>query len=175
MKADSKWCNACHFTGAQTLDLFPQPPPPLLPVLDAACIFSDRDVWRIDQARGRLHRRFPQFQWRVCTVDLLPGTDLSVFGFWLLNVCPLYRHEKAEDRAGTLLLLINSGTGEVAAVPGYAVEHVLSDDQWRTILVTMKDPWRAGRPVEAVIQFFKSTRRELESAWERYGVRFIGK
>lgn len=153
------------------MDLFPESPPPLLPILDAAGILNERDVWKIEAVRDKLLRRFPQFHWRVCTVVLPPETNLSVFGFWLLNVCPLHGTESAEDRAATVLLLINAGTGQVASVPGYAVESVLSDESWKAILATMAGPWQAGQPVEAVIRYFKTTRIHLDRAWKSYGAR----
>lgn len=153
------------------MDLFPETPPPLLPVLDAAGILKERDVWKIEAARDKLRRRFPQFHWRVCTVVLPPEVNLSVFGFWLLNVCPFHGKENAEARASTVLLLINAATGRAAAVPGYAVESVLSDDGWKAILATMAAPWQGGDPVEAVIRFFKNARIHLERAWKSYGAR----
>lgn len=168
---DADWCPACHFTGARTMDLFPDAPPPLLMILDAAGIFPERDVWKIEAARDKLSRRFPQFHWRVCTVAVPAGTNLSVFGFWLLNVCPLNGHETAADRAATVLLLINADTGQVAAVPGYAVESILTDENWKAILATMAGPWQDGQPVEAVIRFFKTTRIHLERLWKNHGTR----
>ncbi len=171
LKSDSKWCPACNFTGAHTMDLFPEAPPPLPPVLDAAGILHEGDLWKIEAARDKLRRQFPQFHWRVCTVVLPVEINLSVFGFWLLNVCPLHGKETAEDRAATVLLLISAGTGQVAAVPGYAVESVLSDDGWKAILATMAEPWRDGQPVESVIRFFKNTHSHLERAWKNYGAR----
>lgn len=153
------------------MDLFPEAPPPLLPVLDAAGILNERDVWKIEAARDKLRRRFPQFHWRVCTVILPPESNLSLFGFWLLNVCPLHGRETEENRASTVLLLINAGTGQVSAVRGYAVESCLSDDGWKAILETMAGPWRTGDPVEAVIRFFKNSGVHLERAWKTYGAR----
>jgi RNA polymerase subunit RPABC4/transcription elongation factor Spt4 len=171
LKHDSDRCPACGFTGAHSMDLFPEAPPPLMPILDAAGIFDGSGVRKIEAARDRLRRRFPQFQWRVCTVVLPPGADLAVFGFWLLNVCPFHGKETAQDRAATVLLVIDGGTGRVAAVPGYAVEPVLSDENWKAILGAMAGPWRAGDPVEAVIRFFKNARIHLERAWKSYGAR----
>lgn len=171
LTTDSNWCPACNFTGAQTVDLFPESPPPLLPILDAAGILNEREIWKIEAARDSLRRRFPQFQWRICTVVLPAEANLSLFGFWLLNACPLHGKESTEDRAATVLLLINAGSGQVAAIPGYAVESVLSDDDWKAILATMAVPWRAGHPVESVIRFFKNTRIHLERVWKSCGTR----
>lgn len=171
LKQDSKWCPACGFTGSHTVDLFPDPPPPLLPILDAVGLLSTDDVSKVEASRDKLRRRFPQFHWRICIVDPPEKTNLPVFGFWLLNVCPLGPEETNEDRAWTVLLLINTGTGEAAIIPGYAAEPFLSDDEWKRRLATMVEPWRAGKPADAITLFFKNTHLQLELAWKRYGTR----
>ena len=171
VKVDSKWCPGCHFTGADTVAMFPDDSPPLLPILDAAGILKPRDVRKIEAARDGLRRRFPQFHWRICTVILPLETRLPVFGFWLLNVCPLDEKETPDDRASTILLLINADSGQAAVIPGYAAESCLSDDDWKDVLSTMAGPWRAGDPAEAIIRFFTSTRSRLERAWKSYGIR----
>ena len=51
LKPDAKWCPSCNFTGADSMEMFPDTPPPLLPVLDAANLFSDTDLRKIEAAR----------------------------------------------------------------------------------------------------------------------------
>ena len=169
VKSDAKWCPNCRFTGADSAVIFPDPPPPLLPILDAVGLLRDADLREIEVARDSLRRRFPQFHWRICTVSLPEGTALPVFGFWLLNVCPLDGPETAEERASTFLLLVDVASGQAAVIPGYAVEPYLSDDDWKTILTDMTAPWQAGNPAAAFVAFFKASRRHLDAAWKRYG------
>ena len=171
VKVDSKWCPACSFSGADCMAMFPGEPPPLLPILDATGILTESDQVKITGACAALKKRFPQFQWRVCTVSLPPEANLSLFGFWLLNACPLDAKGTADDRAWTVLLLINSGTGQAAAVPGYAAEPFLSDDEWKSILSAMTSVWRQGKAGDAVIRFFTEMRNQLERAWKRFGAR----
>ncbi len=171
LKPDTKWCPTCNFTGNDSTAMFPDPPPPLLPLLDAAGLLKADDIRKIETARDRLRRRFPQFHWRICTVSLPVDTRLSLFGFWLLNVCPLYDQETLADRNSTVLLLINADTGQAAVVPGYAVEPFLSDEEWKAILRTMIEPWKSGNPSAAILQFFKSSRRHLDLSWKRFGTR----
>lgn len=149
--------------------MFPDPPPPLLPILDAASLFSKSDIRKIEAARGTISRRFPQFQWRICSVSLAHETSLPLFGFWLLNACPLNDGETSKQRDSTLLLLINARTGQAAVIPGYVAEPYLSDYNWQTILKTMAEPWLAKNMSDAIIRFFKSSRQHLELAWKRYG------
>jgi hypothetical protein len=149
--------------------MFSDTPPPLLPILDAAGILKAKDFSKIEAARERLHRRFPQFRWRICTVTLPPETRLPVFGFWLLNMCPLDSAETREDRASTVLLLINAASGQVSAIPGYAVESYLSDDTWKLILQEMAESWQRGKSCEAIVRFFTATLNQLEIAWASYG------
>ncbi len=169
VKPDVNWCPTCGFTGADSTVLFPDPPPPLLPILDAAGLLRDGDLRKIQLERDSLRRRFPQFHWRICTVSLPDGTGLPVFGFWLLNACPLHESETAEDRAATFLLLVDAASGQAAVIPGYAAEPYLSDDDWKIVLTAMTAPWQAGNPAEAIVAFFKASRRHLDAAWKRYG------
>ena len=136
LKPDSNWCPNCHFTGSTCMEIFPDPPPPLLPILDAAGLFNDRDLRKIESARSAMHARFPQFRWKICSLFLPPEKRLPLFGFWLLNVCPFHGDETDEERAWTVLLLINAANGQVAAVPGYAAEPFLSDDESRPMAHT---------------------------------------
>lgn len=171
LKVDSDWCPRCNFTGGDSVTLFSDSPPPLLPILDAVGILNEKDCSKIEAARKRIGRRFPQFQWRICIVVLPPETRLSLFGFWLLNMCPLDAKETREDRASTVLLLINAASGQVSAIPGYAVESYLSDDIWKLILSEMAEAWQLGKPCEAILRFFTAARSQLENAWKSYGSR----
>ena len=155
--------------------IFPDAPPPLLPILDAAGIFKDKDIRRIEAGRDALRRRFPQFKWKICTVCLPPETSLPLFGFWLLNACPFHEKETLEERAWTVLLLVNAVSGQAAVVTGYAAEPFLSDDEWKTILADMGEPWKAGKTADAVLCFFQSSRNQLNRAWKRFGSRRSGK
>ncbi len=171
VKADARWCPECGFTGGDTMELFSASPPPLLPVLDAADIFVSEDIRHIENARDAVSRDFPQFRWRVCTVALPADTSLPLFGFWLLNACPLLDGESREQRTWTILLLINAGTGQAAVIPGYAAEPYLSDDDWKNVMGVMAEPWSAGRSTDAVIRFFKRSAELLKQSWKRHGNR----
>ncbi|MEO7098323.1 MAG: hypothetical protein ABI162_03095 [Luteolibacter sp.] len=171
LKADSKWCPSCNFTGSTTVELFPGSPPPLLPILDAMGIWNDSDIQKIEAARESLRKRFPQLHWRVCTVGLPPETPLPVFGFWLLNACPLLENETSEDRAWTILLLIDVESGQAAAIPGYAAETCLADEEWQKALDAMAGPWQSGKTADAVVEFFKNSRSRLDESWKRNGSR----
>jgi hypothetical protein len=166
--ADAKWCDSCHFTGARTMDMFPDSPPPLLPVLDAAAVWNTAEIQEIEEARRKLLKIFPQFRVNVWSVDLPPDTALPVFGFWLINACPLDKEESAEDRAWTVLLLINAGTGQAAAIPGYSAERILTDSDWKKILTSMAVEWKSGQRGAAVISFFENCAGFLNDAWNTH-------
>jgi hypothetical protein len=62
LKPDAKRCPACNFTGGDTMTMFPEPPPPLLPILDSAGILKESELRKIEVSHDKLRRRFPQFQ-----------------------------------------------------------------------------------------------------------------
>jgi len=142
-----------------------------MPLFDAAELWNAADVRKIETAREKLRRRFPQFHFHVCTVMLPEETSLPVFGFWLLNVCPFYVNETAEDRSWTILLLINARTGKCAVIPGYSAEPWISDDNWIRILSLMAAPWKAGKTADAVVRYFETAGLALGHVWKTRGLR----
>lgn len=156
------------------MDLFPGDAPPLLPVLDAVGLLGDDGTRKITTAIERLRARFPQFTWKVCIVNLPAETKLPVFGFWLLNASPLYS-ESMEERAWTVLLLIDAASGQATVVPGYGADPFLADDEWKGAMSRMTAPWQSGKPVDAILAFFKEAQVRLSHAWKRYGARRSGK
>lgn len=167
LERDTKWCPACGFTGAKTLELFGDSPPPLLPLLDVADLWSARDQRLIKAAVSRFNRRFPQIRWRICGVALGGETDLPMFGFWLLNASPLAEGETDDDRSWTVLLLVDSETRHASVTTGYRAEPWLSDDMWEKALEQTKRPFHTGNPGQAVTAFLDASRTFFEKAWYR--------
>ena len=168
---DAKWCPACHFSGADTMERFTDPPPPLKPVLDAAGIWTKLEIRTIESARQKLSRRFPQFRFHVLSVSLPEETSLPVFAFWLLNASPLGLDETAEDRAWSVMLLIDADSGRSAVVPGYSAERWLGDSDWEKALCSMGACWRVGQTAGAVKRFFQTSLSLMEQSWEIRGLR----
>ncbi len=164
-----QWCPSCQFTGGDTMTLFPGPPPPLLPILDAASILDPKQANTVTKAITKLQSRFPQFRFRICSAHLPPDTRIRLFGFWLMNACPLADGESPHDRAWTILLVINTANHRATVIPGYYAERWLSDDQCQKAMETMKPHWQAENHTKAILAFLNSTKSLLESSWRRAG------
>lgn len=171
LTVDANWCPSCNFTGGHTLAMFPDAAPLLLPVLDTIGLLKERDLRKIGKARNQVTKRFPQFHWRVCVVSLPAETSLQLLGFWLLNASPLDEQETAEQRVWTVLLVVNADTGNAAVTAGYAAEACMTDDEWKSVLTEMGKSWTTGNPALALVEFFKSSQRQLERNWKRFGSR----
>lgn len=167
LEPDAKWCGTCGFTGEKSLEMFGEDPPPLLPFLDVADLFNSKEQKKIESAVAAFNKRFPQVNWRICAVTLDPDVNLSVFGFWLMNVCPLMPGETPEDREWTILLLIDGNSGRASVTTGYAAEVWLSDETWDRALGEMVRPFLSGQPEKAVVLFLQKTQSFFESAWKR--------
>lgn len=167
LERDAKWCGTCGFTGAKSLEMFGDDPPPLLPILDVADLWNAKERKKIGSAVAAFNRRFPQVKWRICAVTLGPGVNLSVFGFWLMNVCPLMAGETPEDREWTVLLLVDGNSGRAAVTTGYSAEVWLSDEMWDKALAETTDPFLRGQPEKAVVLFLQKVQALLEVAWQR--------
>lgn len=167
LERDAKWCAACGFTGAKTLEMFGDNPPPLLPLLDAADLWDAKDQRMIKAAVARFNRRFPQIRWRICGVSLDPEASLPLFGFWLLNASPLTEGETDEDRSWTVILVMEEAAGRCSVTAGYRAEVWLSDDIWRKALGQTQPHFRQGSRGLAVASFLKTSQALFEKAWRR--------
>lgn len=167
LERDAKWCPSCGFTGSKTLDMFGDDPPPLLPILDVANIWDEKDQRAIKAAIARFNRRFPQIRWRICGVALGGEISLPLFGFWLLNASPLAAEETEKERSWTVLLLVDADTRRASITAGYRAEVWLSDDMWERALTETKEPFRAGKPGVAVSVLLQTSQTLFEKAWHR--------
>ncbi len=162
-------CRACGFTGGDTLGHFGTSAPALLlPVMDAAGFWNERQSRVIHREVGKLSRRYPQFRWCFCAVNAPADTRLSLLGFWLQNVSPLAADESPEDRQWTVIVVINAQSGIVAAVPGYQAEQWLDDIALDEALGRMPAPLAAGRRSHAVACFLRSVRSTLDQRWKNH-------
>ncbi len=164
---EAKWCASCGFTGAKSLEMFGDSPPPLYPILDVADLWDDKAQARIANEVKIFGKRFPQVRWRICAVALDSPASLSLFGFWLMNVSPLMPGESEEDREWAILFLIDSITGRASVTSGYQAEVWLSDEMWNTALAETSEPLRRGHADKAVALFLRKASELFESAWKR--------
>jgi len=146
------------------MSIFSFPPPALLPILDSVGLWSDQETSAIHRQISKLRSRLPQFHWRICSVDLPPENRLRLFGFWLLNACPLATDETPIDRQWTVLLTINKATNGAVVVPGYAAEPWLPDDKLQQAMDSMIPHWRKANHGKAVCAFLKAAGKLLEAA-----------
>lgn len=164
---EAKWCESCGFTGAKSLEMFGDSPPPLLTILDVADFWDAKQLKKVEAAVAGFKKRFPQFHWKICAVALDETISLPLFGFWLMNVCPLLPEETAEDREWTVLLLIDADSGRTSVTTGYRSEVWLSGEMWEKALLETTEPFRRGKNEKVVIKFLESVRVLLESSWKR--------
>lgn len=164
---EAKWCDACGFTGATTVGMFGDSPPPLLPILDVADLWDAKAQRKITEEVRAFGKRFPQLRWRICSVALGAEVSLPLFGFWLMNASPLIPGESAEDREWAILLLVDSNSGRASVTAGYQAEVWLSDEMWAKALAETAEPLRTGHPDRAVVLFLRKAKHLFESAWKR--------
>lgn len=168
-------CPNCQFTGADTMRMFPGPVPEIQTMNDQADLFDSSALKVIDRSRKRLAKRFPQFRWRVCTVNLPAETNLRLYGFWLLNVLPIQSDESESDRLWTVLLVINVAANRAAVATGYSAEPWLGNDQWDKTLAAMIPAWKAGDYGKSVAAFYDASRILLENSWRHAEAVLSGK
>ncbi len=167
VERDAKWCGRCGFTGERSLEMFGDDPPPLLPILDVVDFWSENDQREIAAAAKRFNKRFPQIRWRFCAVALAAEVSLPLFGFWMMNVCPLAAGETPEEREWTVVFLVDANSGRISVTAGYRAEIWLSGEMWETALAEASGPLARGQTGVAVVRFLDSVSDFFDSAWKR--------
>lgn len=164
---EANWCESCGFTGANTMDMFGDSPPPLLNILDVADLWDAKGQAMIGAEVKAFGKRFPQVRWRIGAVTLDSTVSLPLLGFWLMNVSPLMPGESGEDREWAILLLVDSNSGRASVTAGYRAEVWLSEEMWDSALAETAEPLRRGRADKAVALFLRKAGGLFESAWKR--------
>ncbi|MBK1884319.1 hypothetical protein JIN85_18010 [Luteolibacter pohnpeiensis] len=167
LKDHPDWCPQCKFTGSDSMEVFAGTPPPLPPILDVASVWSPAELRSIASAQRKIAKRFPQFIWKICTVELDPTQSLDIFSFWMFNAAPLTGDETAEQRAWTVLLIIDAANHKATVTPGYSAEPWLSEQEWRQGLLQMREQWERGKTAGAVAKYLSTTQQLLEKSWQR--------
>lgn len=146
--------------------LFPFAAPPAARLADHAGLFPPQDRKRAERELSRFSERFPQFDFRIVTVDLDPAADLRLFAFWLLNAMPLAEGETAERREWSLLLVIRPDLS-MALVPGYAAEVWTGDAAWPVFLDDLCEQVRLESLSAGLKPFLGQLTDHLISSWQR--------
>ena len=136
-KEHADQCPNCQFDAHRSVEQFRFEPPVMQRWMDNAKVLDTSVRQEIDQIFDRLTKQFPQVNLSVCTVELDDPTNLSEFGFWMMNACRLEDGQTSEQRAWTILLLIDVKRGLLSLTPGYAIEAFMDDAEWQEALKMM--------------------------------------
>lgn len=144
-------CPQCGFSGYQVVEKFPYDPPPLERVLDPEnrITFEEREM--IYEEMKRWRRRLPQIRFFSCLVGLEEAINVQEFAFWLFNAAQAEEGESAK-RFG-VLLVVDARTKRMTTTVGYGVEPLLSEDDWREVVMDCRDKFARERFGEGVCQF----------------------
>ncbi len=157
-------CPACGYNAWTCVDHFPYSPPPLERFVDVEDKLSNEDRARLDKAVNALENEFAQVRLHVCLVKLLPGTDVSECGFWLLNASIPRDDEAAQRRPWSVLLLMDLTAANASATVGYALDRFVSDTQLRAALAAAQSDWESSNFTAGILKFIHQLHAALKVA-----------
>jgi len=137
-------CLRCGFDAFQVVQKFPYTPPVLDHIMDNVGVVDDDLHKDLNTALKKLAKHFPQVGFYFCFVEMDDPLQLSEFGFWMMNACRLQEGQVENDRAWSLLLLIDVKRGLVSLTPGYAIEAFIEDGAWEGVLRDISRDLDAG-------------------------------
>ena len=99
-------------------------------------------------------------------MNLAPEMNLALFGFWLLNACPLLSDETDESREWTVLLLVDGASTRVSISCGYRAEVWVSTEMWNQIIPDATALISKQKPLKAVLHLIQRSEKLFETAWQ---------
>ena len=78
-----------------------------------------------------------------------------------MNACQLQEGQVENDRAWSILLLIDVKRGLVSLTPGYAIEAFIEDSSWENTLRKISEDLAAGDFCSALLDYVKSAEQLL--------------
>lgn len=147
--------------------MFPGAAPAMEELMDTASCWSDKELKFLREQLKRMRSRFPQIHWCLLAIQASEQMSMRLFNFWFFNASPTETQEQRERRPWTILLTYEKTQGQVAVMPGYQIEPMLSDDEWYDLLNSMKVSWREGGMKRAYREFFRDLESKLIAASKR--------
>ncbi|MGB0775210.1 MAG: TPM domain-containing protein [Akkermansiaceae bacterium] len=160
----SERCSACGFDALQAVQKFQFTPPTLDCVIDSAGLLDEKTIERITLTAQTLKAKFPQFGFYFCLVDMGNTVNLSEFAFWMMNACRLQDGQTEMDRAWSVLLVIDSVSGQVALTPGYAAEAFIEDSGWEAAIRDISPLLREAQYGDAILNYLTHAEKLLHTA-----------
>jgi uncharacterized membrane protein YgcG len=163
-KESADQCQRCGFDAYRVVKQFPYTPPVLDRIMDYAGVADERLCADLNAAIDKLLRRFPQVDFYFCFVEMDDPVSMSEFGFWMMNACRLQYGQVENDRAWSLLLLIDTKHGLVSLTPGYAIEAFVEDSGWEQTLRQISEDLAAGNYRKALLDYIKAAEALLRQS-----------
>ncbi len=157
-------CQRCGFDAHRVVQQFNYAAPVLEQVIDNAGVITPDWQPELDQAIARVERRFPQVGFYFCTVNLDDPVKLPEFGFWMMNACQLEPHQQEQDRAWSMLVLLDVNRGLISLTPGYALEAFIEDSAWEDALRQISSDLAAREYKQALLDLMHHAERLLVTA-----------
>jgi len=158
----ARQCQRCGFDAYRVVAQFPFDPPVMELMMDNVGVADDKLRSDLERAVGKVVRKFPQLGFYFCFVEMDDPVKLPEFGFWLMNASLLQDGQVEEDRAWSLLLLIDVKRGLVSFTPGYAIEAFIEDSKWEESIRQISEDLASGDFRSGLLKYVKNADQLLQ-------------
>jgi uncharacterized membrane protein YgcG len=139
---------------------------PWLPawVADTTHTLGDAEQARLKRRLDQLQQRFPELVPQIVMHRFPDEHPFTLHVFWLFNAADFAGTIRRGCRNHALLLAIDPARREMAIMPGYGLEEILSEEQLGRILDAAAPLFRQGQWVDGILEVFDEIDKLLESA-----------
>lgn len=148
-------CAHCGFSLEAVERLLGVPPMLATPLADPTRQLTPSAARSVRATLNSFNQRFPQLS-AVCILQPIPaGVSAEIYAFWLLNKGGLFSLSDTGGRNHGLLLLLDSSSGQMAAIIGYGLEPFINETHLAQALEAAGASLDAQNPARAAHVFFR--------------------
>jgi hypothetical protein len=155
-------CPHCGFSLAEADARFGSDDVRVRTLTDAAGLFRKGEREHVQEAMGRISRRFPQLYAAVYTGALGEMAALRQFGFWLINRAAFEDLPPNKPNAAGILLTIDPDSKSAGMVFGYLLDPFLDETDTFECLSRGHSYWLEQRYVEGITRVLQHLERVLK-------------
>lgn len=160
---DAGECGACRLSYPRASALLGAVPRLAGLVADTTATLGDTDQARLKQRLAKMQQRFPELVPQIVMHRFPDEHPFTLHVFWLFNAADFAGTSRRGSRNHALLIAIDPGRTEMAIMPGYGLEDLLTEESLGRILDAAAPLLRQCRWVDGMHQMLAELDTLLES------------
>jgi len=162
-------CDGCGFDLSMADRMFGMPPHVSPGVSDPVKLLTKSQIEKVQARIEEFHRTFPQVTLGLVIHRLPAEAPLRPYMFWLSERAQVFPQTASGSDARGVMVLFDAENGRLGLLPGYALEDLLTEQDFHAALAHGDRAFSKGQIVKGFAAVIDGVEKMLKTAWDRVG------